>query len=31
MAWRLVESVAKEPGIVWKGTVPHQIRQISGL
>lgn len=31
MAWRLVESVAKEPGIVWKGKMPHQIRQIGGL
>ena len=31
MTWKLVESVAEELGIVWKGKMPHQIRQIGGL
>ena len=31
MAWRLVESVVKEPGLVWKSKMPHQISGISGL
>ena len=31
MAWKLVESVVKEPGMVWKSKMPHQITGISGL
>ena len=31
MAWKLVESVVKEPGMVWKSKMPHQINGISGL
>ena len=31
MAWKLVESVVKEPGMVWKSKMPHQIAGISGL
>ncbi len=31
MAWKLVESVVKEPGLVWKSKMPHQIPGISGL
>ena len=31
MAWKLVESVVKEPGLVWKSKMPHQISQIKGL
>ena len=31
MAWKLVESVVKEPGMVWKSKMPHQITSISGL
>lgn len=31
MAWKLVESVVKEPGMVWKSKMPHQIPGISGL
>jgi hypothetical protein len=31
MAWTLVESVAKEPGLVWKSKMPHQIPNIEGL
>ena len=31
MAWKLVESVAKEPGLVWKSKMPHQIPGIGGL
>ena len=31
MAWKLVESVVKEPGMVWKSKMPHQIDGISGL
>ena len=30
-AWKLVESVVKEPGMVWKSKMPHQITGISGL
>lgn len=31
MAWRLVESVAKAPGMVWKDKAPHEAPGISGL
>ena len=31
MAWKLVESVVKEPGMVWKSKMPHQIPNIDGL
>ena len=31
MAWKLVESVVKEPGMVWKSKMPHEIDGISGL
>lgn len=31
MAWSLVESVAKEPGMVWKSKMPHKIPEIKGL
>lgn len=31
MAWSLVESVVKEPGLVWKSKMPHQIPGIEGL
>jgi protoporphyrinogen oxidase len=31
MAWTLVESVAKEPGLVWKSKMPHEIPNIEGL
>lgn len=31
MAWKLVESVVKEPGMVWKLKMPHQISGIEGL
>ena len=31
MAWKLVESVVKEPGMVWKSKMPHQIPGINGL
>ena len=31
MVWRLVESVAKEPGIVWKQKMPHQVKEVRGL
>lgn len=31
MAWKLVESVVKEPGKVWKSKMPHQIPGINGL
>ncbi len=30
-AWRLVESVAKEPGLVWKQKMQHQVSGIRGL
>jgi len=30
MAWKLVESVVKEPGLVWKQKFPHETN-ISGL
>jgi hypothetical protein len=28
MTWKLVESVVKEPGKVWKSKMPHQISGI---
>lgn len=31
MAWKLVEAVVKEPGLVWKQKMPHQIDKIKGL
>jgi hypothetical protein len=31
MAWNLVESVVKEPGMVWKQKMPHTIPNIQGL
>lgn len=31
MAWRLVESVVKEPGMVWKQKMPHSIPDVEGL
>jgi hypothetical protein len=31
MAWKLVESVVKEPGMVWKSKMPHQIPGVNGL
>lgn len=31
MAWKLVESVVKEPGLVWKQKMPHKIQEIEGL
>ena len=31
MAWKLVESVVKEPGMVWKSKMPHELSQVKGL
>jgi protoporphyrinogen oxidase len=32
MAWQLVESVVKEPGLVWKDKMPHEVKdQVKGL
>ena len=31
MAWNLVESVVKEPGLVWKSKMPHEVPPIKGL
>jgi protoporphyrinogen oxidase len=31
MAWNLVESVVKKPGMVWKSKMPHTIDGIEGL
>ncbi|MBS3923638.1 MAG: FAD-dependent oxidoreductase [Nitrosarchaeum sp.] len=31
MAWKLVESVVKEPRMVWKSKMPHQIPGVKGL
>ena len=31
MAWKLVESVVKEPGLVWRSKMPHEISQVKGL
>ena len=30
-SWQLVESVSKEPGLVWKQKMPHVIKDINGL
>ena len=29
MAWKLVESVVKEPGLVWKNKMPHSVPAVS--
>jgi protoporphyrinogen oxidase len=31
MAWNLVESVAKEPGLVWHSKMPHEVSNVKGL
>ena len=31
MAWKLVESIVKEPGLVWKSKMPHEIPQVKGM
>lgn len=31
MAWRLVESVVKKPGMVWRSKMPHTIPDVKGL
>ncbi len=31
MAWKLVESVVKEPGLVWKSKMPHEVPGVKGL
>lgn len=32
MAWQLVESVVKKPGVVWKQKMPHEVNeQVKGL
>ena len=31
MAWKLVESVVKEPGLVWKNKMPHSVSNVNGL
>ncbi len=31
MAWKLVESVAKEPGLVWNSKMPHEVPGVKGL
>ena len=31
MAWKLVEAVVKEPGLVWKNKMPHSVENIDGL
>jgi len=31
MAWNLVESVVKKPGMVWKSKMPHSVKSIKGL
>lgn len=31
MAWSLVESVAKMPGMVWRSKMPHHISEVRGL
>jgi len=31
MAWKLVESVVKEPGLVWKNKMPHAVSEVKGL
>ena len=31
MVWKLVESVVKEPGLVWKQKMSHEVDQVEGL
>ena len=31
MAWKLVEAVVKEPGLVWKNKMPHSVPNVEGL
>ena len=31
MAWKLVEAVVKEPGLVWKNKMPHSVPHAKGL
>ena len=31
MAWKLVEAVVKEPGLVWKNKMPHSVSHVKGL
>ena len=31
MAWKLVESVVKEPGLVWKNKMQHSVPHVRGL
>jgi len=31
MAWKLVEAVVKEPGLVWKNKMPHYVPDVKGL
>lgn len=31
MAWSLVESVVKKPGMVWKSKMPHSVKDVRGL
>ena len=32
MAWQLVESVVKVPGLVWTHKIPHEVKdQVKGL
>lgn len=31
IAWQLVESVVKEPGLVWKQKMPHEVSYVKGL
>jgi len=31
MAWKLVEAVVKEPGLVWKHKMPHSVPHVDGL
>ena len=31
MAWKLVEAVVKEPGLVWKNKMPHSVENVQGL
>ena len=31
MAWKLVEAVVKEPGLVWKNKMPHSVDNVEGL
>ncbi|MFZ0893085.1 MAG: FAD-dependent oxidoreductase [Candidatus Nitrosopolaris sp.] len=31
MAWQMVESVVKEPGLVWEEKMSHEVDQVQGL